>query len=98
MGGAGYNANAAIDAFCFVYIHRGAFDDATVLQFRLHMCERVFGADNRANLAANTTVEIPSHQVISRHHWAGDSHFVFGFGFLRNTATHFSPKGLLAGR
>jgi len=62
------------------------------------MCKRVFGANNRTDLAANAAVKIPPHQVIARDHWALDSHFMFSFGFLWNTATHVSPKGLPAGR
>ena len=98
MGGAGYHAGAASDALLFVHVDGRTFDDASIFEFGFYVRKRTFGANDRPDLAANAAVKIPPHQVIARHHRARDGHFVFGFGFLWNTATHVSPKGLPAGR
>jgi len=50
------------------------------------MRKSFFGADNRSDLAADTLVQVPGHQVIARDHAAPDGHLVFVSCFLGNSA------------
>jgi len=87
--GAGNNAHAAVDAFFLVHIHGSPHSDAAVFQLDRHVRESLFGADNRANLAADALIKVPGHQVVARDHGAAYRHLVFVACFLRNTAlTH----------
>jgi len=58
---AGDDAHATVDTLLLIHVHRRPNGNAVILQNSRYVRESFFGANDRANLAADAFIQVPGH-------------------------------------